>query len=94
MYKIFFHKKVIEDLEGIPSSHLKAIKKAISERLASHPYDFKPLSGKKYKGLYRLRISDFRIIYRIIEEESSVKILAIGHRRMIYEEFDRRENFE
>ncbi len=94
MYKIFFHKQVSEDLEDIPRSHLEAIKKAINERLAIHPHNFKPLSGKKYKGLYRLRISDFRVIYRIIEEDSYVKILAIGHRRMIYAKFDRRENFE
>ena len=92
MYRILFHKKVIEDLKSIPTSHLKAIKKAISERLVSRPHNFKPLSGKKYKGLYRLRISDFRVIYRIIEEECSVKILAIGHRHMIYQEFERREN--
>lgn len=85
MYKIFFHKKVKEDLEEIPKSHLLAIKRAIDERLGMRPYDFKALSGEKYKGLYRLRVSDFRIIYRVDEDVRRVTILAIGHRRLIYQ---------
>lgn len=47
--------------------------------------EFTDLSGKKYKGFYRLRISDFRIIYRIDEKTKSVTILTIGHRRLIYQ---------
>lgn len=89
MYKIFLHKKVSDDLKDIPKVYLEVIKKAIKERLRTHPYDFKALSGKKYKGLYRLRISDFRIIYRIDEKTKSVTILAIGHRRLIYQKLDK-----
>ena len=88
MYKILFHKAVKDDLKCISKSHLEAIKRAISERLSTHPYDFKALSGKRYKGLYRLRVSDFRIIYRINEEEQCVTILAIGHRKSIYQSLD------
>lgn len=80
MYKIIFHKDVAKDLKSIPTDLIKVIKTAINERLSIRPYDFKPLSGKKYKGLYRLRVSNFRIIYRILEDTYSVIILAIGHR--------------
>lgn len=85
MYKIFLHRKVSDDLKDIPKAYLGAIKKAVKERLGTRPYDFKALSGKKYKGLYRLRVSDFRIIYRVDEKSESVTILAIGHRRLIYQ---------
>ena len=88
MYKIFFHEKVKEDLKEIPKSHLLAIKKAIDERLGMRPYDFRALSGDKYKGLYRLRLSDFRIIYRIDENFRKVTVLAIGHRRLVYKDLD------
>lgn len=88
MYKILFHKGVKDDLKGFPKSHLEAIKRAITERLSTHPYDFKALSGKHYKGLYRLRVSDFRIIYRINEELQCVIILSIGHRRSVYQNLD------
>lgn len=82
MYKIFFHAEVKKDLKNLPTSHLAAIKAAISERLSQHPYDFKALSGKKFHGLYRLRVADYRIVYYI--EDETVKILAIGHRSKIY----------
>ena len=88
MYKILFHKSVKDDLKGLPKSHLEAIKRAITERLSTRPHDFKALSGKHYKGLYRLRVSDFRIIYRINEKLRCVTILAIGHRRAIYKDLD------
>ena len=88
MYKILFHKAVKNDLKGLSKSHLEAIKRAIPERLSSHPYDFKALSGRHYKGLYRLRMADFRIIYRINEELRCVTILAIGHRKSIYQNLD------
>ena len=88
MYKILFHKGVKDDLKGLPKSHLEAIKRAITERLSTRPYDFKALSGKHYKAIYRLRVSDFRIIYRINEELQCVTVLAIGHRRAIYKNLD------
>lgn len=90
MYKIIFHKEVSKDLKNISVSQIKAIKTAIDERLSVRPYDFRALSGKRYKGLYRLRVGDFRIIYRIIDDENSVVILAIGHRREIYANFARK----
>ena len=77
MYKIFFHTEVKKDLKDLPDSHLATIKAAINERLSQHPYDFKALSDKKYHGLYRLRVADYRIDYYI--EDESVRILAIGH---------------
>ena len=51
MYKIIFHKDVAKDLKSIPTDLIKVIKTAINERLSIRSYDFKPLSGKKYKGL-------------------------------------------
>ena len=88
MYKIFFHTEVKKDLKGISTSHLAAIKTAINERLSQHPYDFKALSGKKFRGLYRLRVADYRIVYYI--ENEIVRILAIGHRSEIYKFLDKR----
>lgn len=88
MYKILFHAEVKKDLKGLPTSHIAAIKTAISERLSRHPYDFKALSGKKFHGLYRLRVADYRIVYYI--EDETVKILAIGHRSKIYKFLEKR----
>lgn len=88
MYKIFFHAEVKRDLKGFPASHLIAIKLAINERLTQRPYDFKALSGRKFHGLRRLRVADYRIVYCI--EDEVVRILAIGHRSKIYKFLEKR----
>ena len=35
-------------------------------------------------GLYKLRVSDYRVIYEVLWDEGTVVIHAIGHRREIY----------
>jgi mRNA interferase RelE/StbE len=51
--------------------------------LASNPV---PPVSKKLVGRdsYRLRVSDYRIVYSIHENILTVKIISIGHRREIY----------
>ena len=36
-------------------------------------------------GLWRYRVSNYRIICRIVDNELIVLILAVGHRKTIYE---------
>jgi mRNA interferase RelE/StbE len=42
-----------------------------------------------FKGARRLRVGDYRVIYRI-EPEDLVVIVKIGHRRDVYRERSRR----
>jgi mRNA interferase RelE/StbE len=61
------------------------IKKAIEDRLTENPRDFgKPLT-RSLKGHYRLRIGDYRVIYRV--NDDVVTVVAIGHRRDIYNDY-------
>ena len=39
------------------------------------------------KGHRRLRVSDYRIVYRIEPEEHSVIIIAIKHRKVVYDNY-------
>ena len=89
-YEIIYDEKVLGDIRKIPKDLLGSIKNAVESRLSERPYDFRPLSGKKYQGLFRLRIGDYRIIYMICEETSTVTVLAIGIRGKIYQALDRR----
>lgn len=74
--------------QHIPSLSSRAktlIKKAIEERLMIDPIGFgKPLRYS-LKGHRRLRVSDYRIVYRIKETTNTVIIVAIKHRKDIYE---------
>lgn len=59
------------------------------DSLARNP---RPEGCKKLKGpadLYRIRVGNFRIVYRIEEDELIVLVAAIGNRRDIYEEIKR-----
>jgi mRNA interferase RelE/StbE len=39
---------------------------------------------KGEEGLLRLRVGDYRIIYRVAERDLLVLVLKIGHRRDVY----------
>lgn len=86
LYTVFYLKTVIDD--DIPALHKtaqKIIKRAIEERLMVDPIGFgKPLRYS-LKGHRRLRVSDYRVVYRIDAQNMSVIIIAIKHRKAIYE---------
>lgn len=52
---------------------------------ADHPRQFgKALKGSK-AGLWRYRITDYRIVCRIDEDRESILILRVAHRRQVYQ---------
>ena len=56
--------------------------------LAEDPERGKPLQSA-LKGLRSWRTGDFRIVYRIEAAEIQVLVLALGHRRDVYERLRR-----
>jgi mRNA interferase RelE/StbE len=82
-YQIEFSKNVVEeDIPSIPQPYKEQIKRAIRERLAVEPVKFgKPLKYSLF-GYRRLRVGDWRIIYKITGK--IVRIVKIGNRRDIY----------
>lgn len=77
---------VKEDIPALPASARTLIKKAIEERLTVDPIGFgKPLRYS-LKGHRRLRVSDYRIVYRIDASKKLVLIVAIKHRKNVYDE--------
>ncbi len=89
MWQIKIHRLVLEkDFKKIPPAQQKLIIKTIKKKLTVDPQAYgKPLSGA-FSGLWRLRIEDFRIIYRILKEQVVVLVIKIGIRRdfQVYEE--------
>ena len=81
-YTIKFTEEAKKKIHKLDPQIKLIIKKAI-ESLAENPYRGKPLSYD-LAGLYSLRISDYRIIYRIIGDELVIIVISIGHRREVY----------
>lgn len=86
MYNILYKKSVDKDLRRLPTKHRAAIVKKI-EALASDP---RPAGVVKLRGsddLFRMRHTEYRIVYRLNDNELIIIIIKIGHRRDIYRAF-------
>ena len=82
-YRIELTKAAIRHLTAVPKPLLKRLDACILG-LADDPL---PPGVKKLKnsnGLYRVRVSDYRIIYRIEQEILTVLVVQIGHSREVY----------
>ncbi|MEZ4525686.1 MAG: type II toxin-antitoxin system RelE/ParE family toxin [Desulfobacterales bacterium] len=81
-YKIFFKHSAAKDLDSIPKNDLRRIVK----RIASLAHNPRPKGHEKLAGheRYRIRQGNYRIIYSIQDQELSVWIVKIGHRRDVY----------
>lgn len=88
LYQIDYLESVVQDdIQALPTTAKKLIKKAIEERLMVDPVGFgKPLRYS-LKGHRRLRVSDYRIVYRIEADSHLVKIIAIKHRKDVYNDY-------
>lgn len=88
-YRLLYHPAVLkEDLRKIPSDGKSRIKHVIEKRLIEDPVSAgKPLR-QSLKGHRKLRVGDWRIIYRI--DRKAIIILKIGHRREVYQRVSKR----
>ena len=81
-YRVFFKESVWKDFNSIPKKDLKKIIKRIellSENL--RPPGCEKLTGK---DRYRLRQGRYRIVYAIRDDELSIWVVKVGHRKDIY----------
>ncbi len=80
-YKIKFKRSVYKDLSKVPSEEAKTILDKIDILLAEKPKMLPALKGK-FKGIRRMRVGNYRVIYVILEDV--VLILKIHHRKDVY----------
>lgn len=82
-FGILYHEAVMtEDIPRLSNSVRDRVKKAIEQKLTTHPEVFgKPLR-LSMKGYRKLRVGNYRVIFRI--EKQTVKIFVIGHRSIVY----------
>lgn len=71
-----------EDMPLIDRRTKDRIKKAIEERLQTAPQDYGIQLRKNLKGYFKLRVGDYRVVFKISEGE--VWILGIRHRKSVY----------
>ena len=90
MWQIKIHPLVYqEDFKAIPSKDQIEILKTIQKKLSLHPEQYGQPLRREFARYWRLRVRDYRVIYRIIKEEVIVLVVKIGIRRddLVYKEF-------
>ncbi|MBI4827896.1 MAG: type II toxin-antitoxin system RelE/ParE family toxin [Nitrospinae bacterium] len=87
-YRIAYHPEVRDDLARINTSMKKRLKTAIESRLMTAPENYGEPLRKTLKGYWKLRVEDYRIVYKI----AGVELLVFGiiHRKTVYGEIPRR----
>ncbi len=84
-YIVEYDVDIEEKLIILPKTIKEMIRNAIEKKLTVDPIAFgKPLRYS-LKGYRRLRVADYRVIYKIIEDKVLVIIIDIGHRKDIYD---------
>ena len=83
MYKVVLSKKAEKQLDDIPNPYYESIKEHLKQLEQNpRPNGFRKLVG--YSDLYRIKISNYRIIYSIYDNILKVEVINIDHRKQIY----------
>jgi mRNA interferase RelE/StbE len=86
MYKVELSREARRFFERAAATLQRRLDKCF-DQLKANPRNAaaaKPLAGK-FKGLYRYRVGDYRIIYRVDEQRRMVFVLRIAHRSEAYD---------
>ena len=82
MYKIDISKRALKFIAKQSKPQQELLLKTISKLPAG---DIKSLKG--HKGVYRLRVDDFRIIYTIDNGQMVICVIDAGNRGQIYKRY-------
>ena len=95
MWKIKVHRLVIEDdFKKIPKKDQSIILKTIYKKLSTSPKQYGAPLRHSLKDYWKLKISDYRVIYKIEKKEVRILVLKVGMRRdaEVYKEMLKRLN--
>jgi mRNA interferase RelE/StbE len=82
VYKVYFRESIEKDLSTIPKKDLQRILRRIKMLIDNpRPSGCEKLTGRER---YRIRQGQYRIVYSIQDDEFTVWIVKVGHRKDIY----------
>lgn len=88
-FSLHYHPAVSEkDIPDIPRNLRRRIADAIQSRLTLQPHQYGAPLRKTLKGYWKLCVGDYRVVYKL--EKEDVLILAIRHRKTVYDDMLRR----
>ncbi len=86
MYELHFLESATKEFKRLDTIVQKTIKEKLLI-LVSNPdllkNNIKPLKGE-YKGKFRLRINQYRVVFQVKDEELIILVVRVGHRNKVY----------
>lgn len=83
-WKIEYSKSAADEIYQLDGSVKKLIKRAIEDKLMTDPLKYGTPLRRNLSGLFKLRVGDYRIIYKVFNNEILVLVIGVGHRRDVY----------
>ena len=87
-FELVYHPDVKKDIAKLGDRLKTRIKTAIENRLTLAPHQYGEPLRKTLKGYWKLRIGDYRVVFKITGKE--VLILGIIHRKDVYQRINSR----
>jgi mRNA interferase RelE/StbE len=75
---------VADALRHLPPEITRPVKAAL-RAIAADPSIGAPLEGE-LKGLWRFRVRRFRIVYAVERSRRRIRVMAVAHRRHVYDD--------
>ena len=89
-FELRYHPEVRDaDIPAINAKLRDRIKKAIETRPAAAPHQYGEPLRKTLKGYWKLRVGDYRVVFKIVGSE--VWVLGIMDRKEVYERKGKRK---
>ena len=85
MYKVVYADAVEKDLKALDKPAAKKILDKIEHYLAKDPHTLGRQLVGEFKGFWRFRFGDYRVVYRIADKEILIIVVRIAHRKDVYE---------
>ena len=82
MVEIVYKSSVARDLKRLDKTKAKLLLEKLEDSLRQDSKEWEPLKGE-FKGLYKLRFGDYRVIFTRAGER--ILVLRVGHRSKVYE---------
>jgi mRNA interferase RelE/StbE len=88
-YTPVYHPDVkAKDIVALNRDVAARIKRAIEKRLTVEPHKYAEPLRRTLKGYWKLRVGDYRVVFRIVKTE--IWVFAIMHRRDVYQRIEKR----
>jgi mRNA interferase RelE/StbE len=83
-YRLLIKPSALKELDGVGSKRdrQRIVNRIQSPAVDPRPAGFDTLAGAS--GLFRVRQGRYRIVYAIDDDERTIDVIKIGHRREVY----------